>query len=188
MVGAVVGKDTSHDAGSSSHVTDSRLDQERIRAASGVDAKLEWFARQALSQDRLGVGVSLITQTENRALAEVIGNILFDGEFLVEIAPLDELPPSDSIYPVELAHRILHPPHGSIAGRGIGRRVPLRRHLTESWTLPEGALIGSAVVAGPFVDTEIEVRLPEQSRRLHTYVIGRTGTGKTNTLKNIART
>ena len=48
-------------------------------------------------------------------------------------------------------------------------------------------MIGKATVARPYVDEVTDVRIPDASRPLHTYVIGRTGVGKTNTLKNIVR-
>ena len=48
-------------------------------------------------------------------------------------------------------------------------------------------MIGKATVARPYVDDVMDVGIPDASRLLHTYLIGRTGVGKTNTLKNIAR-
>ena len=90
-------------------------------------------------------------------------------------------------YPVEVAHRILHPPHGLIEGRGLSFWRPLFKPITELRVSGEGAVIGKATVARPYVDEVTDVRIPDASRLLHTYVIGRTGVGKTNTLKNIVR-
>ena len=86
-----------------------------------------------------------------------------------------------------MAHRILHPPHGLIEGRGLSFRRPLFRPVTQLTVFGEGAVLGKATVARPYVDDEMDVRIPDTSRLLHTYLIGRTGVGKTNSLKNIVR-
>lgn len=83
--------------------------------------------------------------------------------------------------------RVFHPPYGEMEGRGLEsgriRNLPL-----VAATFPtEGLLIGTARVAGARRDQRVEVRLGTASRLRHTYVLGPTGSGKTNLLKNMAR-
>lgn len=147
---------------------------------------MRWFAAQPSGDVRLGVQVVLTTPEPNAPLANLVGAALFDGDYKVTDADDTGLTTSAN-YPVETAHRILHPPHGRIQGRGLGRRRPLFLAMNDFAVLGEGAKIGTASAARPFVDDRQEVCIPDGSRLLHTYLVGRTGAGKTNTLKNIVR-
>jgi hypothetical protein len=133
----------------------------------------------------LGIRIRLRSQTPNRALAELVGAVICgDGRFELQ----DEQDAPDPVpTPVNRAHRVLHPPHGHIEGRGIEPSAPLNIPLREDVPPKPGAPLGEAIVARPFVDDRIEIVLPDAGRTLHTYIVGRTGSGKTNTLKNIAR-
>jgi hypothetical protein len=147
-----------------------------------------WFSEQPASTAALGLRIRLTTPVPNDALANLVGSVLFGGgTFLISDGPQRTLGEPETFYPVEVAHRILHPPHGYIEGRGLSRQRPLFLPLREVPRDQEGAVLGSASVARPYVDDQVEVCIPDSSRILHTYIIGRTGVGKTNTLKNIAR-
>ncbi|MEU5698674.1 helicase HerA domain-containing protein [Streptomyces aurantiacus] len=156
--------------------------------ANGKGAR--WFLSQPSGRMNLGTRVTLTTPERNDPLATLVGTALFDGDFTImeasgaDGAGLDGAGRVD--YSVEVAHRILHPPHGHIEGRGLGRRHHLFIPVNDFAVLGEGAVIGTASAARPFVDDEQEIRIPDLSRLVHTYVIGRTGVGKTNTLKNLA--
>ncbi|GAA2831507.1 type IV secretory system conjugative DNA transfer family protein [Crossiella cryophila] len=83
--------------------------------------------------------------------------------------------------------RVFHPPYGEMEGRGLDsgrtRSLPLA-----AVTFPtEGLLLGTARVTGARQDQRADVRLDTASRLRHTYVLGPTGSGKTNLLKNMAR-
>ncbi|WP_346139440.1 helicase HerA domain-containing protein [Streptomyces coeruleofuscus] len=152
----------------------------------GSGEGVRWFAAQPSGDVKLGVQVVLTTPEPNAPLANLVGAALFGGDYKVTDAD-DTNMTAGVNYSVEVAHRILHPPHGRIQGRGLGRRRPLFLAMNDFAVLGEGAKIGTASAARPFVDDQQEVCVPDGSRLLHTYLVGRTGVGKTNTLKNIVR-
>ena len=85
------------------------------------------------------------------------------------------------------ALRIFHPPYGMIQGRGIPQDrstiLPL-----PAIQLPSGGIsLGTATLSSARNDRRGDVRLDVEARMRHLYVIGRTGTGKTNFLKTLAR-
>lgn len=165
----------------------SEVDQSDVATVElGNGGGMGWFAAQPPGRVKLGIHVALTTPEPNAPLANLVGAALFGGDYMVTDADDTDLTASVS-YPVEIAHRILHPPHGRIQGRGLGQRNPLFLAMDAFTVLGEGAKIGTASAARPFVDDEQEVRIPDASRLLHTYLVGRTGVGKTNTLKNIVR-
>lgn len=111
---------------------------------------------------------------------KLIGSLNFDL-----VAP-GTMPPMSPVRPSE-ALRVFHPPYGQTQGRGIARsertRIPLQAaHLSSG-----GVSIGAATLASARYDRTTEVRLDAESRLRHMYVIGRTGSGKTNFLKTLAR-
>lgn len=85
------------------------------------------------------------------------------------------------------AIRIFHPPYGRMQSRGTAKKkdheLPFR-----GGRLPEvGTQLGTARLSGPRMDHRREVRLDESARARHVYVVGKTGTGKTNFLKEVCR-
>lgn len=83
--------------------------------------------------------------------------------------------------------RVFHPPYGPIQGRGLRSRAT-REIPFAGWRMPQvGARLGSARVVGPRADRRVDVRLSDQARTRHIYVLGKTGTGKTNLLKEVCR-
>jgi len=95
-------------------------------------------------------------------------------------APSVTLRPSQAI-------RVFHPPYGLMQGRGIptdrSTVLPL-----PAIQLPSGGIsLGRAILSSARNDRDADVRLGPEARLRHMYVIGRTGTGKTNFLKTLAR-
>ncbi|WP_330229594.1 DUF3710 domain-containing protein [Nocardia sp. NBC_00508] len=83
--------------------------------------------------------------------------------------------------------RLFHPPYGHFQARGLRARVT-REISYEGPNLPTiGTKIGTARVAGPIRDRRVDVLLDETARVRHLYAVGRTGTGKTNFLKELCR-
>lgn len=113
--------------------------------------------------------------------------IVSDEPATAALAPGSPAPePHTPLTPAE-ALRIFHPPHGRIEGRGLVDRHPRAISLPDI-TLPvDGISLGTARLAQAREDQRVEVRLDEAARRRHTYIIGRTGSGKTNMLKHMAR-
>ncbi len=61
----------------------------------------------------------------------------------------------------------------------MDRRRPLHIAALDDLVFPEGARLGTTSVQHPVSDRTSDVRIPTTARPLHTYVIGRTGSGKT---------
>jgi Helicase HerA, central domain len=89
--------------------------------------------------------------------------------------------------PPEELIRLFHGPYGRIQGRGLegsrSTKIPVR------FSVPPGdeAAIGTAVRQSPRRDEHVPIRLGPLDRLKHTYVLGKTGSGKTNLLRNIVR-
>ncbi len=90
--------------------------------------------------------------------------------------------------PPEVIIRAFHPPYGHIEGRGLEGRsstsIPIRFQLPEC---PDGLVVGSAIQQGPGFDEPVPIEMSAVDRVKHTYVLGKTGAGKTNFLKNLVR-
>jgi hypothetical protein len=134
----------------------------------------------------LAFSATLTSVTANAALANLVGAVLFPGGWNC-VEGRESLPEEGTELPVGSVANVLHPPDGYIDGRGLRRQRPLGVMAEDLPWGADGALLGSATVAQPYLDREVSIHLPDSSRSLHTYVIGRTGSGKTNTLKNIVR-
>lgn len=85
------------------------------------------------------------------------------------------------------ALRIFHPPFGATQSRGIAESRRTNISLPAIHLSGGGVSIGSATLASARYDRNTRVRLAAESRLRHMYVIGRTGSGKTNFLKTLAR-
>ncbi|MGV9994540.1 type IV secretion system DNA-binding domain-containing protein [Streptomyces sp. NPDC003374] len=114
-------------------------------------------------------------------------DVVSDESALAALAPGGQmLQPGTPLTPAE-ALRIFHPPYGRIEGRGLVNQRPRTLSLPDI-TLPiDGINLGTARLAQAREDQRVVVRLDEGARRRHTYVVGRTGSGKTNILKHMAR-
>ncbi|RZU01294.1 TraM-binding TraD/TraG-like protein [Kribbella rubisoli] len=92
------------------------------------------------------------------------------------------LPP---VYSPELALRAWHAPYGPLQGRGIQSgptTIPAAHDLSDV----DGATLGTTSVQGPDWDRASAVRISEEERLRHLYIVGKTGSGKTNLMKLIA--
>ncbi|MCL8013685.1 type IV secretory system conjugative DNA transfer family protein [Streptomyces sp. AS02] len=114
-------------------------------------------------------------------------DIVVDESARATLSPGSSAPPfSTPLSPAE-ALRVFHPPYGRIEGRGLVKRRSRAISLPDI-TLPvDGISVGSARLVQAREDQRVEVRLDEKARLRHTYVVGRTGSGKTNMLKHMAR-
>lgn len=84
--------------------------------------------------------------------------------------------------------RAFHPPYGHIEGRGLdGMRhtsLPVRFRLPQGGG---GIALGTAIRQGGRVDTAVPIDIDPVDRLKHVYVLGKTGSGKTNLLMNLVR-
>lgn len=85
------------------------------------------------------------------------------------------------------ALRLFHPPHGRLQSRGLSRRRPTSLALPVIALPATGVVLGTARSSSARVDRHVDVRLDDIARLRHVYMIGKTGSGKTNLLKNMAR-
>jgi hypothetical protein len=85
------------------------------------------------------------------------------------------------------ALRIFHPPYGHIDGRGLSSQRPTSIAVPSGVLSSGGVLLGTARSAFGRSDRTVEVRVDDDSRLRHAYLIGKTGSGKTNLLKLMAR-
>jgi hypothetical protein len=83
--------------------------------------------------------------------------------------------------------RIFHPPYGVMEARGLGRRRARDIMLPATAVTVGGVVIGEALTALGRSDKKVDVRIDPETRLRHMFVIGRTGSGKTNLLKYMAR-
>lgn len=159
--------------------------------AAGADITLEMTAsakrEKGTAGSKLELGIRLYTPEQNEPLAHLIGSTIFPrGWKAIAVDPSS--PYSTTAVPLDVGLNVLHPPDGHIQSRGVSRRRRLEISAPEDMDFSvEGASLGRATVQHPAIDKTVEVRIPDSSRTVHTYVIGRTGSGKTNTLKNIVR-
>lgn len=158
---------------------------------SDVDRRAAGFLwRVALSQresrGRLLLRVELIGKGVTNQLAYSIGALIFGGAAF-EILEGDVLD-SGSLLTSEDALRVFHPPYQVISGRGLPNRRKTNLAYAGSSPVPSsGVILGTVRVPGPRHDSQVPFRLPDEVRLRHTYIVGRTGSGKTNLLKNLLR-
>ena len=83
--------------------------------------------------------------------------------------------------------RLFHGPYGPIQGRGLDGSRPTRRPIRFSVSENAKPAIGTGVRQGARGDQPVPVHLEPLDRLKHMYVLGKTGSGKTNLLKNMVR-
>ncbi|MFJ6928025.1 type IV secretion system DNA-binding domain-containing protein [Streptomyces nigra] len=167
-------------------------DEERDAAAFFIRAGQE-------SVDRHNLGLHIHVASDERlgdSVLRSIGLWLFRGmpfDIVSDGSASDALAPGGPapqgairLSPAETL-RVFHPPYGRIEGRGLLHRRPRSLSLP-GITLPmDGISLGTAHLAHGREDQRVEVRLDTKGRLRHTYIVGRTGSGKTNMLKHMAR-
>jgi hypothetical protein len=87
----------------------------------------------------------------------------------------------------EEAIRVFHPPYGHIQGRGLRGREATSVPVPDVAFPPSGLCLGRATQYTSREDKKIKVRVDTEARLRHLYVIGKTGSGKTNLLKHLVR-
>ena len=95
-------------------------------------------------------------------------------------------PDGPSLTPSEIL-RVFHPPYGQMEARGLDRQRSTSIPLPVTALSTEGLLLGRARIEGTRQDRWVDVRMDSAARLRHFYVVGPTGSGKTNLLKNLAR-
>jgi len=86
----------------------------------------------------------------------------------------------------EIALRAWHSPYSKLQGRGLTPSPPnvsAGRDLSQV----DGVVLGRTNVQGADWDRAVPLRLSDQERLRHVYIIGKTGVGKTNLLKGMAQ-
>lgn len=103
------------------------------------------------------------------------------------LAPLtDTETATGTAWRVNEALRVWHWPYGEMQGRGLGPFRPSLR-LVGGRLPTEGISLGRAWTEGPRYDEDREVLIDSDDRMRHLYIVGKTGSGKTNLLKRLAR-
>lgn len=85
--------------------------------------------------------------------------------------------------------RIWHAPYGEIQGRGNSLWNHTRKAMKYRPTKCDepGITLGQARWHGARIDELIDVKVTSTDRSKHTYIVGKTGSGKTNLLKTLVR-
>ena len=161
-----------------------------------MDAATRFFVAAALQAERsdhaleVRVIVHSTSELDDRVLVQAIGRSTLG--VAVKGVPAPRSPvfqqrrgDSRVIAAPEDAIRLFHPPHGRIQGRGLSDSDATR--LPARFRVPGGteAAFGQVTRQGPRFDEQVEVRPSAEDRTKHTYVIGKTGSGKTNLLKHL---
>jgi hypothetical protein len=92
---------------------------------------------------------------------------------------------SKMIYAPAIALRAWHAPYAPLQGRGlqsVAHKIAASHDLSQS----NGIVIGTTRIEGPDWDRPASVRIPAEERLRHIYIVGKTGAGKTNLMKQIA--
>lgn len=125
-------------------------------------------------------------QNLSAALKDFVGEEISGGP---EFKVIENDEPHEGLeitnYTLGEAISIFHPPFGeyfTTGKRSIRTEVPIP---VERFPLG-GSYLGRARRRHAKADRWVPVRLPSRDRLLHTYIVGRTGSGKTNLLKSMA--
>ena len=147
--------------------------------------------RQEAGLERRNLALSIVLSSQepipplllHTVAHEILGPLDFDVDYLDSFEHQIDGP----AFSAAEVLRVFHPPYGKIQGRGIPEPDPPRKYFEAARMPTAGVSLGQARIAGPRADRDVEVRLDESTRSRHIYVIGKTGTGKTNLLKEIVR-
>lgn len=144
-------------------------------------------------QHQLIVTVALqSTAPIDQVFAKATGRMLFGTP--VRLRPVNRYRPITSSAELgvvgcpEQLIRVWHAPYGNMQGRGLSSwrdtRIALRRKPPK---VEAGVLLGKARWHGARFTTNEVVEVSDEDRTKHTYVVGKTGSGKTNVLKSLVR-
>lgn len=87
----------------------------------------------------------------------------------------------------EVALRLFHPPSGHIQSRGLKSRRPLTLPISGIPFPRSGIVLGRGTALSAKYDAPVDARLDLEDRLRHLYLVGKTGSGKTNILKHLIR-
>lgn len=140
------------------------------------------------SHDARALSLSVVVSEPRRVdttFASALGRKLFGTT--CEITPLESVDGARGtpVVPNE-ALRVWHWPYGEIQGRGLGRATA-NLPLVATDPPKKGMSLGYARQEGPRLDQLTDVFLSPTDRMRHVYIVGKTGSGKTNLMKRIAR-
>lgn len=162
-------------------------------SSASIDV-VEFLRRQDLehAQDPPSLDLRLEISSNTNvtdSLLNLLGTMILGHDRFQVRELTDEEARSSSGFAVrpDQALRIFHPPHGHIEGRGLRGSNPPRLHARDVPITQSGCVIGRATAARAYVDTDFDVAIDDRSRLQHVYIVGKTGTGKTNLLKNMVR-
>ncbi|MFG3302320.1 DUF3710 domain-containing protein [Micromonospora chersina] len=147
--------------------------------------------RDMSKEETKSLGMSLVLSSEKpipALLADTIRHEVF-GTIPATIEHVDaEAAHGEPVHfsPSELI-RIFHPPYGQFQARGRQAQYDGLIHYQGPELPKVGLRLGSAKIAGPKTDRSVDVLLDETARVRHMYLVGKTGTGKTNLLKELCR-
>ncbi|SMQ62416.1 Type IV secretion-system coupling protein DNA-binding domain-containing protein [Plantibacter sp. VKM Ac-1784] len=155
----------------------------------GTDAgtpALEALGGADSGSGRLSLEVTITAPKKiDRAYANAIARKLFG--VACDLVALDaSASPRGSIWSPNEALRVWHWPYGEIQGRGLGTFAPSLPLIAKKGSR-RGSSLGTARFEGPRFDRDDEVVMGADDRMKHIYVVGKTGSGKTNLLKRLAR-
>ncbi|GIJ79813.1 protein of unknown function DUF87 [Micromonospora phaseoli] len=147
--------------------------------------------RDMSKEESKGLGMSLVLSSE-QPIPDLLADTIRHEVFGTIPATVEQVEPEVAhdepvrFSPSELI-RIFHPPYGQFQARGRQNQYDGLIHYQGPELPKMGLRLGSAKIAGPKVDRSIDVLLDETARVRHMYVVGKTGTGKTNFLKELCR-
>lgn len=141
--------------------------------------------------EKRNIDLSIIVSSERpmpALLLRTVGHEIFgSAEFEINHVSEFQHGASDSPFSASEVLRIFHPPYGKIQGRGLPERESPTLYYLGRRKPGSGVKVGTAAISGPRADHNFDFMLEDEARLRHTYVVGRTGTGKTNLLKHMAR-
>ena len=156
-------------------------------AAFDFDAGVSFLASLVPAKNSLGLSLEVgvgAPRSVDTALLQLIGHSVL-GVSTRALTPQQVTRTPKLIYSPEVALRAWHGPYARLQGRGVLagiRKISAYRDLSKSG----GAIIGTTQIQGPDWDRPSAVRISEEERLRHIYIVGKTGAGKTNLMKLIA--
>ena len=143
--------------------------------------------RVAHTTEQISLRVSVgSNQPISAPLLNLVGTEI-GGVSTFDVAPVEAVDADPARTRMSLAEAlaIFHAPYGQFFASKIGTRVT--RITSSIDTFPvSGIELGTAYRAHARADRMIKVRIPETDALRHMYVVGRTGSGKTNFLRGLA--
>lgn len=153
------------------------------RKAAGFLWRIALEEQEQEHDNALSLVVKISGKDVTEEFAKLIGTLIF-GEYGLNVSDTIK----NTVLSVASALRVFHPPYRLIKGRGLPNRsltnIPYNGH---SHISTSGILLGEARVEGRGADTRTPVFLPNEVRLRHQYIVGSTGSGKTNLMKNMIR-